>query len=158
MGYIYMWAIYVHLETQSMITVEVFLKCIFRLSAYMIAVAVGVKLSAQGTACRAIYVHLETQSMITVEVFLKCIFRLSAYMIAVAVAVKSSQPKEQPAESSGEIKAAWSGFLQCSKFTMWDFFMWLFQFNGFLMLRNHGSGFRPFVPCSEFTMGLVHPA
>ena len=76
----------------------------------MIAVAVGVKLSAQGTACRAIYVHLETQSMIAVEVFLKCIFRLSAYMIAVAVAVKSSQPKEQPAESSGEIKAAWSDF------------------------------------------------
>ena len=38
MGYIYIyvcvWALYVHLETQSMITVEVFSKCIFRLGAY----------------------------------------------------------------------------------------------------------------------------
>ena len=49
--------------------------------------------------------HDNSRSLLKVHLQIGCI-----YMIAVAVAVKSSQPKEQPAESSGEIKAAWSDF------------------------------------------------
>ena len=48
--------------------------------------------------------HDNSRSLLKVHLQIGCI-----YMIAVAVAVKSSQPKEHCAESSGEIKAAWSG-------------------------------------------------